>query len=157
MIRKEKNRSIGKIIAFPPFYFFAGIVLSLLFYFIFPEYNLLTFPFNLFGFLILVTGLLLIIKNTVVFNSKKTTLQNEQPSSFIQDGFYKYSRNPMYLGGLIFHIGLSILTGNIISIINPILFFLMMDFICIPYEEEIMIKTFKDEYRSYKKKVRRWL
>lgn len=44
-------------------------------------------------------------------------------SSFIQDGFYKYSRNPMYLGGLIFHIGLSILTGNIISIINPILFF----------------------------------
>jgi len=63
----------------------------------------------------------------------------------------------MYLGGLIFHIGLSILIGNIISIINPILFFLIMDFICIPYEEEIMIKTFKDEYRSYKKKVRRWL
>jgi len=87
MMRKEKNRSIGKIIAFPPFYFFAGIVLSLLFYFIFPEYNLLTFPFNLFGFLILVTGLLLIIKNTVVFNSKKTTLQNEQPSFLFKMDF----------------------------------------------------------------------
>lgn len=93
----------------------------------------------------------------MVFNNKKTTFQNKEPSFFVKDGFYKYSRNPMYLGGLLFLIGLGILLGNIISFIVIIIFFFVMNFICIPVEEKIMESTFKVDYDNYKKNVRHWI
>ena len=153
---KKKNNIFQKL-AFPPFYFFASIVIMILCYFIFLTFNLDFFPFNLTGLVFLLFGVFLIIRYTIVFNRENTTLQNEKPSSFVKKGFYRYSRNPMYLGGLIFLFGLAIILANIISFIMPVFFFLIMNFLCIPVEESIMNDTFKDEYKEYKNKVRRWL
>ncbi len=150
------NNTISKL-AFPPFYFFASIVLMVSCYFILPEYNLLYFPLNLIGLLFLFLGAYLIVRYTLVFISKKTTFQNTKPSFFVKDRFYKYSRNPMYLGGLSFLIGLSIIIGNTISFIIIIVFFLIMNFVCIPVEEKIMKTAFKADYENYKKNVRRWI
>ena len=144
-------------LAFPPFYFFASIVFMILCYFILPKYNLHFSPINLTGLSFLTFGVYLIIRYTIIFSSKNITLQNKNPSSFVKTGFFRYSRNPMYLGGLIFLLGLSIMLGNIISFTIPVFFFLIMNFLCIPIEEKIMNDTFKDEYEKYKKNVRRWL
>ena len=157
MSKQERYGAILKKMAFPPFYFFAGIVLSPLCYLLFPTCNIVVFPFNLSGLLLMIVGLFLIIHYTVIFQRNKTTLLNEPPSSFITNGVFKYSRNPMYLGGLIFHVGLSLLTGNIIAFLIPVGFFAAINWICIPYEEDIMLETFQDEYHNYKKLVRRWL
>ena len=153
----KTDKIILKKLAFPPFYFFASIVIMILCYFILPAYNLVFFPLNFLGLVFSIFGVFLIIRYTIVFNRKNTTLQNEQPSSFVKNEFYKYSRNPMYLGGLFFLAGLCITLGNIISFALPVIFFLIINFLCIPVEEEIMIETFMDEYKEYQKKVRRWL
>ena len=153
----KTDSKILKNLAFPPFYFFANIVIMILCYFVIPTYNLDLFPLNLTGVIILIFGAFLIIRYTIVFNRAGTTLQNERPSSFVKNGFYKYSRNPMYLGGLMFLIGLAIMLGNIISFTIPVIFFLILNFLCIPVEEKIMSDRFKDEYMEYKQKVRRWL
>ena len=153
----KTDNIIFKRLAFPPFYFFASIVIMILCYFIIPALNLDLFPFNLTGLVFLFFGIFLIIKCTIVFNRENTTLQNEKPSSFVKKGFYRHSRNPMYLGGLIFLVGLAIMLGNIISFTIPVVFFLVMNFLCIPIEEKIMSDIFKDKYKEYKKKVRRWL
>ena len=126
---EQKMRSIRRTISFPPFYFYAGIVISLLFYFVLPDFNLIIIPFNLIGIIFLIFGAFLIIKNTIIFKSKNITLQLKESSCIVQDGCYKYSRNPMYLGKLIFLFGLSIVLGNIVSFINPILFFGVMNYI----------------------------
>jgi protein-S-isoprenylcysteine O-methyltransferase Ste14 len=153
---KTKNNIITKL-AFPPFYFFASISLMTILYFALPEYNITYFPINFIGLLFLVFGSYLTIRYTMIFNNKKTTLQNTEPSFFVKDGFYKYSRNPMYLGGLLFLIGLGILLGNIISFIIIIIFFFVMNFVCIPVEEKIMKNIFKEDYEKYKTNVRRWI
>ncbi len=144
-------------LSFPPLYFFAGIGLMVISYFIFPEYNLHYFPYNSGGLLPVIFGAYFIVKYTIVFNTEKTTLQNTKPSHFVKDGFYRYSRNPMYLGGLLFLLGLAVFLGNLLSLFILLFFFLIMNFICIPVEEKIMEETFREEYEKYKKIVRRWL
>ena len=149
--------SFFKKIAFPPFYFFSCIILILFFYLIIPKNNLLFFPYNIAGILIMFIGLFIIIKCTKYFNKNDTTLQNKQPTCFIKFGFYKYSRNPMYLGGLLFLFGLSIILANSISFTIPFLYFFIINYICIPVEEQLMKERFMNEFIEYKKKVRRWI
>lgn len=85
------------------------------------------------------------------------TLRRKGTRHVVDSGIYSIVRHPMYLGGLIFLFGLAIILANIISFIMPVFFFLIMNFLCIPVEESIMNDTFKDEYKEYKNKVRRWL
>ena len=63
----------------------------------------------------------------------------------------------MYVGFVVFLIGCSILSGNILSALCPLILFLILDRMFIPYEEEKMEATFGEEYLEYKRRVRRWL
>ncbi len=63
----------------------------------------------------------------------------------------------MYLGGVIFLGGLSITVGNILSLIIPLIFFVIMDWMFISYEEEKMEVEIGKDYLDYMKKVRRWI
>jgi len=63
----------------------------------------------------------------------------------------------MYLGFLIFLIGLSFALGNLISFISSILFFTIINWMFIPYEEEKMEDELGMEYLEYKKKIKRWI
>ena len=83
-------------------------------------------------------------------------LENK-PNVLVIRGAYKYSRNPMYLGGLISLIGLAIISQNILSFIIPILYIITINIIFIQYEEKILEQLFGNEYLEYKHKVRRWI
>jgi len=63
----------------------------------------------------------------------------------------------MYLGSLILITGVSIALGNLLSLLTPILFFLVINYLSIPFEEEIMEKKFGNKYLQFKQKVRRWI
>ena len=146
-----------KIITFPPFYFFSILILNFVFYFLFPEFNKIPFPYNLIGITAIVCGVHILNRSSNIFHKKETTFRLEKPSAFVQDGFYKISRNPMYLGALILIFGQAVLMGNLISLISPVLFILFINYLCIPPEEFLMEKTFGTAYVEYKQKVRRWL
>lgn len=146
-----------KLTNFPPFYFFATILLNIAFFFFLPRFNHLHIPCILAGITALAGGLYLMNKSSDLFNKKKTTFYLEEPSAFVQDGFYRRSRNPMYLGMLIFISGLAISLGNLIGLVTPLIFVLTINFLCIPPEEIIMEKTFGHAYFEYKQRVRRWI
>ncbi len=63
----------------------------------------------------------------------------------------------MYLGALILIMGLAVLLGNLLSLLTPLLFFIFINYLCIPPEEKIMQQTFGQDYLDYKQSVRRWL
>jgi protein-S-isoprenylcysteine O-methyltransferase Ste14 len=42
-------------------------------------------------------------------------------------------------------------------VLSPLCFFVVLDRMIIPYEEEKMERTFGKEYLGYRRKVRRWL
>jgi len=143
--------------SFPPLYFFIAVPLTIAFYFIFPEFNIITWPYHLLGVLLIIGGGFVVNKSSNLFTQKDTTFYLDTPSVFVQSDFYQFSRNPMYVGAVILIFGLAILVGNLLSILVSILFFLAIHFLCIPPEEEMMEKTFGQAYLDYKQKVRRWL
>lgn len=94
------------------------------------------------------------------FKKKETTvnpIKPEEASQLVTDGFFKITRNPMYLGMLLFLLGLSIYNGLIVGLVFLPLFVGYITFFQIIPEENAMIKIFGEDYKAYMKKVRRWI
>ena len=77
--------------------------------------------------------------------------------NILMQGPYRFSRNPMYLGMVLMLLGLAAGMGTPPFYLSAIAFFAVMNRIFCPYEEDKLIKAFGEEYRSYAKRVRRWI
>lgn len=82
---------------------------------------------------------------------------SEKNSVLVVAGPFNYTRNPMYVGILVATIGLALVIGTVLAFAAPVIFFLFVNFVSIPYEEEKMERQFADDYRAYKARVRRWI
>ena len=72
-------------------------------------------------------------------------------------GLYRFTRNPMYLGMIIFCIGFAVILSNIwILILTPLCGWLIYH-LAIRHEEAYLEEKFGDAYRAYKESVRRWV
>lgn len=106
--------------------------------------------------------LAVVINLTAIFSfiKNKTTINPVKPqtaTSLVTTGVFAFSRNPMYLGLLLFLIGFS-LQVNVVGGM-PLLFlfaFYIHMFQIIP-EERALAEKFGDEFQEYSKKVRRWI
>jgi protein-S-isoprenylcysteine O-methyltransferase Ste14 len=154
---KIKGDNMKKIIFIPPVYFGFCILLLVLLFFLFPEFNLIQFPANLVGILVTLAGIVLILLSGKIFRDKKTTLVFDKPKALAKTGPYKFSRNPIYLGMLLILFGFSFCLGSLVYLISPLIFFLIINFMFIPFEEERLEKVFGKEYIKYKRDVRRWI
>ncbi|MCL4110020.1 UNVERIFIED_CONTAM: hypothetical protein GTU68_038237 [Idotea baltica] len=63
----------------------------------------------------------------------------------------------MYLGLLIFLIGVAIYLGNLSAFLVLPAFYIVITEMQIKPEEHMLEEKFGDEYLEYKRKVRRWL
>lgn len=82
---------------------------------------------------------------------------SKKNSALVTSGPFRMTRNPMYLGILIALTGLAIVLGTWPGVVAVVAFFLFANAVSIPYEEEKMERQFGDDYRAYKKRVRRWI
>jgi protein-S-isoprenylcysteine O-methyltransferase Ste14 len=78
------------------------------------------------------------------------------PEHLVEDGFYAYTRNPMYLGHLIFMLGLAVTFWSWLALIllavNAIWFHRrVLD------DEARLRKLFGAEYADYQARVKRWI
>jgi protein-S-isoprenylcysteine O-methyltransferase Ste14 len=78
------------------------------------------------------------------------------PERIITQGPYRYSRNPMYLGHLIFHFGVSLTFWSWFALI------LLVGRACwfhqrVLRDEERLEKIFGAEYAAYRSRVKRWI
>ena len=141
----------------PTIYLLIAMLLCILFHFLIPIVYILPVPWNLLGIIPLILGIWINISADRAFKLTETTVKPfEESSILIQEGVFRWTRNPMYLGGVIILGGLSVTLNNWLCFFPAILFFLFMHFMFIPFEEDKMVKTFGEGYLNYKKKVRRW-
>ena len=89
--------------------------------------------------------------------SKTGVVPFSESTTLITEGFYKYTRNPMYVGMNSFLLGLLIILNNPLNFIFLIVFFFIVRNMFVIKEEVQMEETFGEEYLIYKDKVRRWL
>lgn len=112
--------------------------------------------FTYVGILILITGGLVLLVSRIqlgMYGSGKIVLEEEH--QLVTRGIYRYIRHPIYLGGLIGWIGISLALHGV----NTLILFLAMYFLIfknrIDLEEELLLKEFGEEYFSYVKRTKR--
>jgi protein-S-isoprenylcysteine O-methyltransferase Ste14 len=87
-----------------------------------------------------------------------TTLDVDKPVSvLVQDGPFRYSRNPGYLSLAMIYAGISILRNALWAILLLPLVLLLTQRELIEREERYLERTFGEEYLAYKRRVRRWV
>ncbi|MBI2558594.1 isoprenylcysteine carboxylmethyltransferase family protein [Candidatus Woesearchaeota archaeon] len=142
----------------PPYIAIALLFLSWLVDYLLPQFRFIFGNARYFGILIFVLGLSTTFYSFYLFKKNKTPiLPGQKPTFVVIEGPYKFTRNPMYLGVTIGLLGMSIYIGNLLSLLSPIIFFVVMNIAYVPFEEGLLEKTFGKQYLNYKKKVRRWI
>jgi protein-S-isoprenylcysteine O-methyltransferase Ste14 len=106
------------------------------------------------GFTIMMGGLALMTWVTMLFGRARSC--DGQPV-LITSGPFRFSRNPMYLGKLIWGLGLAVMFGSLIVFLFPILFFVFANSSIVPREERRLEQMMGEEYIQYRQRVRRWL
>ena len=145
-----------KIISIPPVYLFACLIMQFVVPRLFPVMNLIPFPFTLIGLPFLATGIFFILGAHQSLRKHATPVTFAPSTCLIREGVYRHSRNPMYLGFLALLAGLSIWSGNVLTLFCPVFMFLVLDRMFIPFEEEKMAASFGETYLNYRQSVRRW-
>lgn len=132
----------------------AGIGLWL----IVPRPMVFVFPYTLFGIVPLILGIILNLWSDQYLRNYKTTVKpNEIPSALITSGPFSVSRHLMYLGMMLLLLGEAMILGSVITFLMPFMFMMIMQYQFIPLEENMLDQCFADEFKGYKKQVRRWL
>jgi protein-S-isoprenylcysteine O-methyltransferase Ste14 len=134
------------------------IVLPILFHFAIPLRTVIAEPYSYLGAVPMLLGLALSIWAARLFRRAGTGLQLQDGGSvLVTSGPYRLSRNPMYLGMLIWLLGMAVLLGSAIALLFPGDFFLAANFVVIPLEERSMERSWGQQYVEYKEKVGRWI
>jgi protein-S-isoprenylcysteine O-methyltransferase Ste14 len=110
------------------------------------------------GGFILVGGVILTSWGNGLFRFHKTPVKPFQESRvLVTDGVFRVSRNPMYLGMVLFLIGLGFVLGSLSPFFVVPAFVAVIDVRFIRVEEARLTEQFNEAYVEYRKKVRRWL
>jgi len=137
------------------------ILFAVLIFYFSESFAYVDLPFKIYISLFFVLlGFFITFSSARNFKKKETTvnpIKPEETSQLVTDGFFKITRNPMYLGMVLFLLGLSIYNGLIVGLVFLPLFVGYITFFQIIPEENVMIKIFDEDYKAYMKKVRRWI
>jgi len=107
---------------------------------------------------------LLVIGSLVIIYSKQALSKQGQPSApsvatttIVDGGMFRYSRNPLYAGLATCYCGLSFAIDNAWLLALLPITLIAIQIALIAPEEHYLEEKFGDEYRAYKKRVRRWI
>lgn len=81
----------------------------------------------------------------------------EPTSAIVQDGPYAHTRNPMFLGLALIHLGVVIAVNAAWALIGVPALIIYLRYGVIGREERFLEGRFGDEYRNYKQRVPRWI
>jgi len=142
----------------PPTYLAIAIVVILIIHFILPLSHIAGMPWRLFGLVPLVLGGILNLAADSSFKRNNTTVKPFRKSSvLVTGGVFRISRHPMYLGFVLILWGIALLLGSLSPYLIVIAFSVFLELMYIREEERMLEQQFQDEWRQYRRKVRRWL
>jgi protein-S-isoprenylcysteine O-methyltransferase Ste14 len=100
--------------------------------------------------LALITAAYLFLSGHVVVSHEK------RPTQVVSTGAFRHVRHPLYLGSILFHLGLSVSTASLFSLGLLVVIFVFYNYIA-SYEEKLLDKRFGEGYTRYKERTGKWL
>ena len=110
------------------------------------------------GQLVIGIGFLVILSALLAFRRGGTAPSPYRPTTaLVASGPYRFSRNPIYLGFALVHLGIGLCLGNPWMVILLVPALLLMRYGVIDREERYLAMKFGEDYRRYCADVRRWV
>lgn len=114
--------------------------------------------YEVLGIALVLFGVAVAILVNGEFKRKGTAIEPWKPTHHIvTSGFYRWSRNPIYVGFCLFNIGIGISSNSLWIFISFIPAAILVYHVAIAREEAYLEEKFGEEYLAYKNKVRRWI
>lgn len=116
-------------------------------------------PTRPFGLIVVVVALALLFTAMIQFRLANTQLlpTSKANNALVTGGVFAFTRNPMYLGMVLFCLGGALWFGRIPMLAAPVIMFAIANWAFIPFEEEKMRRQFGATFDTYAARVRRWL
>lgn len=142
----------------PPMWFFGLLGGGLAVHYFVPAARMFQFGDTVIGIGLLVFGVVFAMYPSSLFAKEKTEIlpTSETNRVLITYGPYKWSRNPMYVGMIAGLGGAAVWVGTLPLYIAVVIYFCVLNFVFIPFEEAKLHRIFGEQYAAYKGKVRRW-
>ena len=154
----EPTSKAAGALAPPPLTFLGGFILGTVINFLFPLPISGSIWIQLFGAVPLVLGIWLLASANITFRRHKTPPEPWKPSvELVQDGPYRFTRNPIYASFAAIYLGASFFFNSSFALTMLIPVLVLFDRNQIPREEHYLEEKFGEEYIRYKAKVRRWI
>jgi protein-S-isoprenylcysteine O-methyltransferase Ste14 len=142
----------------PPVYLLLTLVLMWLITRYFPVYQFIDPPAAYSGIILVLFGITIAAISAGLFIKAETGLEPfDEATVLITGGFFRYTRNPMYLGMVLMLLGVDLLLGTVAALFPILLFFLIIRNHFVLGEERFLEAAFAQQYLDYKSKVRRWV
>jgi protein-S-isoprenylcysteine O-methyltransferase Ste14 len=141
----------------PPVYFLAGLASIFVLNRWAPVRELLPGWLALVGLMPLALGIALGFSATTRFHRAGTPLRpGTLMTAFVQEGPYRFTRNPMYLGMTLILLGVALFVGSASPLLVPPAFLALIHLVFVRREERWMEEAFGESYRAYCRRTRRW-
>ncbi len=125
--------------------------------FLIPKYHLL-YIFNLIGMLGLISSIFIFIAGFDIF---KKYSEDPRPRSttnrIIKTGIFAYTRNPIYLSFVMFHLSMFLVFENVMYFLSSIFLSIWIHNYVIKLEERFLLEKFPKEFPRYMEAVKRWI
>ena len=88
---------------------------------------------------------------------KEDPLPTSDTKRIIKTGIFAYTRNPIYLAFILFHLCMFLVFENVLYFISSVGLSIWLHNWIVPEEETYLRKNFNNEYDSYMNNVNRWI
>jgi protein-S-isoprenylcysteine O-methyltransferase Ste14 len=111
------------------------------------------------GSFIIATGIAIGLASVYSFRQAKTTVlpAGRPTTAIVENGPYRFTRNPMYVAMSCAYIGLSLLLNSMWALLLLPFVVIAVDLFVIRREERYLTAKFGEPYGEYCARVRRWL
>jgi protein-S-isoprenylcysteine O-methyltransferase Ste14 len=108
---------------------------------------------------LIIAGIASAVSAALLFRSVGTDLNPTSATNaeLVVSGPFRFTRNPMYLGLVLFTLGIAFWVGAWPMLFVPVAIFATVNWSHIPFEEAKMHRQFGAEFDAYCGKVRRWI
>jgi protein-S-isoprenylcysteine O-methyltransferase Ste14 len=93
---------------------------------------------------------------SLVRSAGEVVHHGQRPDHVLSGGAFRYVRHPLYLGVLLFYVGLVLVTASLYSLAVFAAIFIFYNYIS-GYEEKLLEARYGEAYKDYKARTGKWV
>ena len=142
----------------PPVYLGMTLILMWLLQRYLPVYQYSHPPIAYSGVILVLLGITMAAISAGMFKKAGTGIEPfDEATILVTNGFYRVTRNPMYLGMFLMLMGVAFLMGGMGALLPVPVFIMIIRNNFVLGEERFLEVAFGQHYLDYKSEVRRWV